>query len=130
MTPDLISEAHRSRQAMVYVRQSSAHQVVHHRESQRRQRNFVRRATELGWPRERVQTIDEDQGRSGSRSGKRSGFEEMVAMTALGKIGIILALEVARLARGNRDWYQLLDVCSITFAFRVPCLSAVGMVLA
>jgi len=114
MTPDQISEGHRNRLAMVYVRQSSAHQVVHHRESQRRQRNFVRRATELGWPRERIQTIDEDQGRSGSRSGQRSGFEEMVAMTALGKIGIILALEVARLARGNRDWYQLLDVCSIT----------------
>jgi len=114
MTPDQISEAHRNRLAMVYVRQSSAHQVVHHRESQRRQRNFVGRATELGWPRERIQTIDEDQGRSGSRSGQRSGFEEMVAMTALGKIGIVLALEVARLARGNRDWYQLLDVCSIT----------------
>jgi excisionase family DNA binding protein len=99
---------------MVYVRQSSAHQVVHHRESQRRQRDFVCRATDLGWPRERIQTIDEDQGRSGSRSGRRSGFEEMVAMTALGKVGVVLALEVARLARGNRDWYQLLDVCSIT----------------
>jgi DNA invertase Pin-like site-specific DNA recombinase len=114
MTPDQITEIHRSRLAMVYVRQSSAHQVVHHRESQRRQRDFVCRATDLGWPRERIQTIDEDQGRSGSRSGQRSGFEEMVAMTALGKVGVILALEVARLARGNRDWYQLLDVCSIT----------------
>jgi DNA invertase Pin-like site-specific DNA recombinase len=114
MTPDQIGEAHRKRLAMVYVRQSSAHQVAHHRESQRRQRDFVRRASELGWPRERIRTIDEDQGRSGSRSGQRSGFEEMVTLTALGKTGIVLALEVARLARGNHDWYRLLDVCSIT----------------
>jgi DNA invertase Pin-like site-specific DNA recombinase len=99
--------------AIVYVRQSSMQQVLHHEESQRRQRGFVERAMELGWPADRIHVLDEDLGKSGSRSGDRGGFEQMVAMVALGKIGIVLALEVSRLARSNRDWYHLLDVCSI-----------------
>jgi DNA invertase Pin-like site-specific DNA recombinase len=68
---------------------------------------------QLGWPSDRICVVDEDLGKSGSRSGQRIGFEQMVAMVALGKIGIVLALEVSRLARGNRDWYHLLDVCSL-----------------
>jgi len=99
--------------AIVYIRQSSVQQVIHHEESQRRQRGFVQRAAELGWPADRIRVLDEDLGKSGSRSAERGGFEQMVAMVALGKIGIILALEVSRLARSNRDWYHLLDVCSI-----------------
>ena len=114
MNRDQITDKHRSRMAVVYVRQSSQHQVVHHRESQRRQRDLVGRATELGWSADQIQVVDDDQGVTASRSGSRFGFEEMVAMTALGKIGIIFALEVARLARGNHDWYHLLDVCGIT----------------
>ncbi len=105
MNRDQITDKHRSRMAVVYVRQSSRHQVVHHRESQRRQRDLVGRATELGWSADQIQVVDDDQGVTASRSGSRFGFEEMVAMAALGKIGIILALEVARLARGNHDWY-------------------------
>ena len=114
MNRDQITEKHRSRLAVVYVRQSSPHQVMHHRESQRRQRNLVQRATELGWSAEHIQVVDDDQGVTASRSGDRMAFDEMVAMAALGKIGIIFALEVARLARGNHDWYHLLDVCGIT----------------
>ena len=114
MSPEQITERQRSRLALVYVRQSSLHQVLHHQESQRRQRHFVERATQLGWAPERVQIVNDDLGQSGSRSGERLGFQEMVSRTALGQIGLILALEVSRLARSNRDWYHLLDVCAIT----------------
>ena len=114
MNPEQITERHRGRLALVYVRQSSVHQVLHHQESQRRQRHFVERASQLGWPPERIQVVDDDLGQSGSRSGQRLGFEEMVSRTALGQIGLILAVEVSRLARSNRDWYHLLDVCAIT----------------
>ena len=69
---------------------------------------------QLGWAPERVQVVDDDLGQSGSRSGERFGFQEMVSRTALGQIGLILAVEVSRLARSNRDWYHLLDVCAIT----------------
>ena len=114
MNRDQITAGHRSRLAVVYVRQSSPHQVIHHTESQRRQRHLTQRAKELGWSAEQIEVVDEDQGETASRSGRRFGFEEMVAMAALGKIGIIFGLEVSRLARGNRDWYHLLDVCGIT----------------
>lgn len=114
MNPEQITQRHRGRLALVYVRQSSLHQVLHHQESQRRQRDFVARAAQLGWPPERVQIVDDDLGQSGSRSGERFGFQEMVSRTALGQIGLILAVEVSRLARSNRDWYHLLDVCAIT----------------
>jgi DNA invertase Pin-like site-specific DNA recombinase len=96
------------------VRQSTVHQVHHHLESQRRQWNLSERALELGWTRDRIVEVGEDMGRSASRSGSRSGFEKMVAEAALSKVGIILALEVSRVSRGNRDWYHLLDICSIT----------------
>ena len=114
MNPEQVSDRHRRRLALVYVRQSSPHQVIHHQESQRRQRQFVHRAEQLGWVADQIQVVDDDLGQSGSRSGQRFGFEEMVSRTALGQIGLILALEVARLARSNRDWYHLLDVCALT----------------
>jgi len=113
MNREAITDIHTSRMAIVYVRQSSVQQVLHHEESQRRQRGFVERAMELGWSADRIHVLDEELGKSGSRSGDRGGFEQMVAMVALGKIGIVLALEVSRLARSNQDWYHLLDVCSI-----------------
>jgi DNA invertase Pin-like site-specific DNA recombinase len=99
MNKEGITDSQRSRMAIVYIRQSSVQQVIHHEESQRRQRGFVQRAVELGWPADRIRVLDEDLGKSGSRSGERGGFEQMVAMVALGKIGIVLALEVSRLAR-------------------------------
>ena len=104
MHPDSITATHRSRLAYVYIRQSSLPQVLHHQESQRRQRALVERAVDLGWPRERVTVSDEDLGHSAARHQDRAGFQTMVAEAALGHVGIILALEVSRLARGNRNW--------------------------
>lgn len=114
MNLDQITADHRRRLAYVYIRQSSQQQVLHHRESQRRQRSLQERACELGWPREQVVVVDEDLGQSAARSQDRSGFQKMVAAAALGEVGLILALEPSRLSRGNRNWYHLLDVCAVT----------------
>lgn len=114
MTPDQLSSAHHARLAYVYIRQSSIHQVLHHLESQRRQRALVERAVQLGWMPERVQVLDEDLGQSGARSQRRSGFERLLAAVAVGEVGIIFSLEVSRISRGNRNWYHLLDICAIT----------------
>jgi DNA invertase Pin-like site-specific DNA recombinase len=114
MNPDQITSEHRSRPAYVYIRQSSQHQVVHHAESQRRQRHLVERALRLGWKLERIVEVDEDLGQSAGRSQLRSGFEKMVAQAALGQVGLIVGLEVSRLSRGNRSWYHLLDICAVT----------------
>jgi len=109
-----ITADHRRRCAFVYVRQSSAAQVTHNRESTARQYQLVDRATALGWTRDQVKLIDEDLGISGSGAAERSGFANMTAEVALGRAGIVLALEVSRLARNNADWYRLLDLCSVT----------------
>lgn len=114
MNADQIGSRHRSRVAYIYVRQSTAHQLIHHPESQRRQRDLRQRAVQLGWPDDSIVVLDEDLGHSAARTEARSGFERMVAEAALGKVGIILALEVSRLSRGNRDWYHLLDICAVT----------------
>lgn len=114
MTPEQISSAHHARLAYVYIRQSSLQQVLHHLESQRRQRALVERAVQLGWMPERVQVLDEDLGQSGARSQRRSGFEHLLAAVAVGEVGIIFSLEVSRISRGNRNWYHLLDICAIT----------------
>lgn len=114
MNRDQITSGHRARLACVYIRQSTLRQVAEHPESQRRQRALVERALDLGWPRERVVLVDEDLGRSAARTGQRLGFHDLVAQAALGKIGILLVLEVARLSRSNRDWYHLLDICAVT----------------
>ena len=114
MNPDDIRPQHWQRLAYVYIRQSSLHQVLHHRESRRRQQAFQQRALQLGWPADRIRVVEEDLGQSGARHQRRSGFEDLVAQVALAAVGLILALEVSRLARGNRDGYHLLDICSIT----------------
>ena len=114
MNPEQVTAFHCSRLAVVYIRQSTYQQVVHHQESQRRQRGLIQRAKALGWPRDKILEVDDDLGHSASRSSHRLGFHEMVSETALGKIGLILALEVSRLCRANRDWYHLLDICSVT----------------
>ena len=109
-----ITSSHVSRSAVVYVRQSSASQVEHNRESTERQYRLADRAVELGWPRERVHVVDEDLGVSGSGLTDRSGFARMTAEVALGHVGLVLGLEVSRLARNNADWYRLLDLCGVT----------------
>ena len=109
-----VTASHRSRDAYVYVRQSTLLQVQVHTESLARQYDLRQRAMALGWPAYQVVVIDEDLGRSGASAAGRSGFSELVADVGLGKAGIILALEVSRLARSNADWYQLLDLCALT----------------
>ncbi len=110
MNPEQLLSAHYARLAYVYIRQSSLHQVLHHLESQRRQRALVERAVQLGWKPERVQVLDEDLGRSGARAQRRSGFERLLSAVALGEVGIIFSLEVSRISRDNRNWYHLLDI--------------------
>jgi DNA invertase Pin-like site-specific DNA recombinase/predicted DNA-binding transcriptional regulator AlpA len=109
-----ITASHRARDAYVYVRQSTLLQARVHTESLARQYDLRQRAAALGWPAHQVVVIDEDLGRSGASAAGRSGFSELVADVGLGKAGIILALEVSRLARSNADWYQLLDLCALT----------------
>ena len=114
MNREKITPEHHARLAYVYVRQSTAYQVHHNLESQRRQWDLRARALELGWSKEQIVEVGEDMGRSASRSQVRSGFERMVAEAALSQVGIIVALEVSRVSRSNQDWYRLLDICSIT----------------
>jgi excisionase family DNA binding protein len=112
MTSLQVTPSHLARQAAIYVRQSTVEQVMHNLESQRRQYGLVDRAVNLGWPRPQVTVIDDDLGVSGG-GGPRVGFERLVAEVGLGHIGIVLAIEVSRLARNNRDWYHLLDLCAL-----------------
>jgi len=108
--PSKVTASHRSRQAVVYVRQSTLTQLERNAESTARQYDLRQRAIALGWSREQVRVIDVDLGISGSVLGQRNGFETLVADVAMGQIGIILALEVSRLARDNAAWYRLLDL--------------------
>jgi DNA invertase Pin-like site-specific DNA recombinase/transposase len=112
MTPAELTASHRARRAAIYVRQSTLTQVAENLESQRRQYGLVDRAVELGWRRNEVMVIDDDLGVSGSGV-SRSGFDRLVAEVGLGQIGIVFAIEVSRLARNNRDWYHLLDLCAL-----------------
>ena len=114
LTTDKITAAHRSRDAYVYVRQSTPSQVVQHTESLARLYDLRDRAVALGWPAHQVVVIDADLGRSGAQTNGRLGFKELVADVGLGKVGIVVGIEVSRLARNNADWYQLLDLCAIT----------------
>ena len=109
-----ITEAHRRRRAVVYVRQSTLGQVERNTESAARQYALRERAVELGWPPESVAVVDEDTGRSGATSDGRLGFKELVAEVGLGQVGLVLALETSRLARSSADWHQLLDLCALT----------------
>ena len=105
--------AHRAKVAYVYVRQSSLMQVTRHAESTDLQYSLVERAKALGWPRERIEIIDEDLGKSGAQAEARSGFQHLLAEISLARAGLVLSFDASRLARNNRDWYQLLEVCSI-----------------
>ena len=105
--------AHRAKLAYVYVRQSSLNQVKQHQESTELQYRLVERAVALGWPHERVQVIDEDLGKSGAGSVERHGFQKLIAEIGLGNAGLVVSLDASRLARNNRDWHQLLELCSV-----------------
>ena len=114
MSATKITTSHLARQAIVYLRQSSAAQVEHNRESTDRQYALASKARELGWPDERVVVIDEDLGLSGSGAVARSGFARLTAEVALAHVGLVLGLEVSRLARNNAEWYRLIDLAGLT----------------
>jgi DNA invertase Pin-like site-specific DNA recombinase len=107
-----ITATHLGRRAAIYVRQSTPGQVATNAESRRCQYALAERAAELGWAPEQVVVIDDDLGVSGAGV-ERAGFERLVAEVGLGHVGIVLGLEASRLARNNRDWYRLLDLCGV-----------------
>ena len=107
---------HLLREALIYVRQSHPNQVQRHPESARRQYGLVARAERLGWPREQIRVIDEDQGKSAAGSAAahgRDGFAQLVSAVGLGEVGVVLALEVSRLARNSAEWYRLLELAAL-----------------
>jgi DNA invertase Pin-like site-specific DNA recombinase len=108
-----VQARHLDRLAIVYVRQSSPQQVQEHRESGRLQYDLRGRAVALGWPADRVIVIDEDQGRSGKTAAGRPGFQRLLAEVGLDRVGLILGIEMSRLARSCRDWHQLLELCAL-----------------
>jgi len=111
---DKITAQHLERQAVVYVRQSTFYQVRHNQESQRRQYALAERARELGFA--EVVVIDDDLGRSGAGTTERKGFARLLEAVCRGRVGAVLALEASRLARNNRDWHHLVDLCALTDA--------------
>ena len=116
MTPEQhsrISASHLVRRAYVYVRQSTLRQVLENTESTKRQYALRERAIALGWPPDRIVVIDSDLGRSGADS-DREGFARLVAAVGLGEVGVVLGLEVSRLARSSTDWHRLLEICALT----------------
>src|SRR6516162_9107582 len=112
--PLKITSSHLARAAIVYLRQSSTAQVENNRESTDRQYALVNKASDLGWPAGNVVVIDEDLGVSGAGGVARSGFARLTAEVALGHVGLVLGLEVSRLARNNADWYRLIDLCGLS----------------
>ena len=115
---------HRDRLAVVYIRQSSPQQVLDHRESTARQYALADRAVELGWTRDQVVVIDEDLGKSGQSIEGRPGFQRLLAEVALDRVGLILGLEMSRLARSCKDWHHLLELCA---RFRTLLADADGL---
>src|SRR5258705_1630832 len=108
---DKITPERLERPAIVYVRQSSQHQLLHNTESARLQYAMAERVRALGW--KEIEIVDEDQGRSAATTSGRTGFQRMVAEVALGKSGAVAAIEVSRFARNNRDWHQLIEMCGM-----------------
>src|SRR5262245_10991047 len=111
MTSEKIGPHHLERKAILYVRQSSAHQVMHNRESRALQYAMRDRLTALGWS--RIETVDDDLGRSAAGGVARAGFDRMVDELCLGKVGAVAAREVSRFARNSRDWQQLIEMCRV-----------------
>ena len=113
LASEKIRREHRERLAVVYVRQSTVQQIERHQESTRLQYALVDRAFQLGWARENIVVIDDDLGRSGATAEGRLGFQRLVAQVGLDKVGLVLGIEMSRLARSCRDWHQLLEICAL-----------------
>ena len=109
-----VTGAHLARTAYLYVRQSTLRQVLTNTESTARQYALRQKAIALGWPAEQIVTIDTDQGQSGASATDREGFQQLVAEVSMGRAGIVLGLEVSRLARNNADWHRLLEICAMS----------------
>ena len=108
-----VSAHHLARSAFLYVRQSTVKQVVEHTESTHRQYGLRQKAVALGWADDQIVVIDQDLGRSAATSGEREGFSYMVAEVGLGHAGIVMGLEVSRLARNSSDWHRLVELCAL-----------------
>jgi DNA invertase Pin-like site-specific DNA recombinase len=108
-----IQGQHRDQFAVVDVRQSTLQQMVRHQEPTRLQYGLVERALGFGWARSQVLVIDEDLGKSGATAAGRPGFQRLVAEVSLAYVGIVFGLDISRLARSNRDWHHLLEVCAL-----------------
>src|SRR5919198_5855623 len=115
---DLMSQkvrtSHLRRDAYLYVRQSTIQQVFENTESTQRQYALRQRAVALGWPQERIVVIDTDLGLSGASAADREGFQKLVTEVGLARAGIVLGLEVSRLARNSSDWHRLIELCALT----------------
>src|SRR5438876_319359 len=109
-----VQARHLKRSAFLYVRQSSLRQVFENSESTKRQYDLRQRAISLGWRVDQVIIIDSDQGQSGKSSADREGFQRLVTEVSLGRVGIVMGLEVSRLARNSSDWHRLLEICALT----------------
>src|SRR4051812_15119085 len=107
----LVSPRHLARKAVIYVRQSTPHQVLANQESLKLQYALKKRARALGWRADDVEVIDSDLGVTGSEATHREGFKELTTRVTLGQVGIVLSSEVTRLSRNCSDWYPLLDIC-------------------
>lgn len=113
MKSELVTPTHLARKAVVYIRQSTPHQIVSNQESLRLQYALRQRARELGWHDADIDVIDADLGRSGASAAQRSGFKELVGRVGRSEVGLILSIDVTRLARNCSDWYPLLDICGL-----------------
>ena len=109
-----VTARHLQRQAMLYVRQSTLHQVLENTESTARQYALRDRALALGWDAGRIVVIDQDLGQSGASAVDRAGFQRLVAEVGLSQVGLVMGLEVSRLARSSLDWHHLLEICALT----------------
>lgn len=111
---DKVTARHLRRNAYLYIRQSTLRQVLENTESTRRQYALRQRALALGWSEEQLIIIDSDLGQSGASAVDREGFQRLVTEVGMGRAGIVLGLEVSRLARNSSDWHRLLEICALT----------------
>jgi len=111
-----VKATHLKRNAYLYIRQSTPRQVIENTESTKRQYALRQRAVALGWPEDRIIVIDNDLGQSGASAADREGFQRLVTEVSLGRAGIVLGLEVSRLARNSTDWHRLLEICALADA--------------
>src|SRR5271165_4397992 len=117
MTSDTVGKVqtrHLKRKAYLYVRQSTLRQVFENTESTQRQYSLKQRAIALGWASDQVEIIDKDLGQSGASAADREGFQNLVTEVGMGRAGIVMGLEVSRLARNSTDWHRLIEICALT----------------